>query len=116
MLLIGVEPMKNNQNKTMKKVKLFEQFVTEKKVDYQVYHDSYAEAITAALEYAKASGYEVDEDDVWNEISMGPKRPGDGFTNRITITLHKNGKEQKKALQISVYGMGNRYELNAYIS
>ena len=47
----------------MKHIKLFEQFVTEKKVDYQVYHDSYAEAITAALEYAKASGYEVDEDD-----------------------------------------------------
>jgi len=100
----------------MKRVKLFEQFLSEKKSDYQVYHGSYSEAITAALEYAKSSGYEVDEDDVWNKISMGPKRPGDGFTNRMTITLYKNGKEQKKDLQISVYGMGNRYELNAYIS
>ncbi len=37
------------------------------------------------------------------------------ITNRFTITLFKNGKEQKKALQIQVYGMSNRYELNAYI-
>jgi hypothetical protein len=28
----------------------------------------------------------------------------------------KNGKEQRKALSIQVYGMKNSYELNAYIS
>jgi hypothetical protein len=47
---------------------------------------------------------------------MGPKKPGDGFTNRFTITLFKHGKEQKKALGISIYGMGDKYELNTYIS
>ena len=100
----------------MKHTLLFEQFVTEKKSDYQVYHNTYSAAISTALEYAKANGYDVDEDDVWHKISMGNKKPKDGVTNKFTVGLSKDGKEQKKALQIQVYGMGNKYELNAYIS
>lgn len=100
----------------MKHTLLFEQFVTEKKSSYQVYHNTYSAAISTALEYAKANGYDVDEDDVWHKISMGDKKPKDGVTNKFTVGLSKDGKEQKKALQIQVYGMGNKYELNAYIS
>ena len=47
---------------------------------------------------------------------MGDKKPKDGVTNKFTITLFKDGKEQKKALQVQVYGMGNKYELNTYIA
>ena len=47
---------------------------------------------------------------------MGSKKPSEGKTNRFTIGLLKNGKEQRKALSIQVYGMKNSYELNAYIS
>ena len=100
----------------MKKVKLFEQFLTEKKSDYQVYHNMYSSAIDAALEYAESQGYMYNKEETAVKIGMGPKKPGDGFTNRFTITLFKDGKEQKKALQISIYGMGNKYELNAYIA
>ena len=100
----------------MKHTLLFEQYLTEKKSDYQVYHNTYSAAINTALEYAKANGYDVDENDVWNKISMGDKKPKDGVTNKFTITLFKDGKEQKKALQIQVYGMGDKYELNAYIA
>lgn len=100
----------------MKKVKLFEQFLTEKKSDYQVYHNMYSSAIDAALEYAESQGYTYDKEETATKIGMGPKKPGDGFTNRFTITLFKDGKEQKKALQISIYGMGNKYELNTYIA
>ena len=84
--------------------------------DYQVYHNNYSSAIDEALDYAKSKGYEPDADDVWNKISMGNKKPKEGDTNRFTITLFKDGKEQKKSLQIQVYGMKNKYELNAYIS
>jgi hypothetical protein len=83
---------------------------------YQVYHNTYSSAISEALEYAKKKGYEYSEDDVWNRISMGNKKPSEGKTNRATITLFKDGKEQKKALQIQVYGMKKGYELNAYIN
>jgi hypothetical protein len=86
------------------------------KSGYEVYHNSYSSAIDEALDYAKSKGYEPDADDVWNEISMGKKKPKEGDTNRFSIKLFKDGKEQKKALQIQVYGMKNKYELNAYIN
>ena len=100
----------------MKHIKLYEQFLTEKKSAYEVYHRSYTDAINTALEYAESQGYTYDKEEIAIKIGMGPKRPGDGFTNRFTITLYKDGKEQKKDLQISVYGMGSKYELNVYIA
>jgi hypothetical protein len=87
-----------------------------KNQELQVYHNSYSEAITAATDYAESRGYKLDEDDVWNRISMGDKKPGHGKTNRATVGLTKDGKDQKKALHIQVYGMKNKYELNAYIN
>ena len=100
----------------MKYTKLFEQFLNEKKSDYQVYHNTYSSAVDAALEYARSNGYEVVMDDVWNEISVGPKKPSEGKTNKATVGLTKDGKPQRKALQIQIYGMGNKYELNTYIN
>jgi hypothetical protein len=99
----------------MKHVKIYEDFFNEKK-DYQVYHNSYTSAIDAALEYAESQGYTYDREETFTKIGMGDKKPKEGVTNKVTITLFKNGKEQKKALQIQVYGMSNRYELNAYIA
>ena len=98
----------------MKLVKLFEQFVNEKS-DYPVYHNTYSSAVDAALEYAKSKGYEINDDDVWNEISVGPKKPSEGVTNKASIGLTKDGKPQRKMLHLQIYGMKNRYELNTYI-
>lgn len=109
-------------NKTQKKinniqhVNLFEEFLIESKNDYQVYHNTYSSAVNAALEYVKSKGYDPDEDDVWNQISTGPTKPAAGKTNKATISLVKNGKPQRKALHIQIYGTGTRYELNTYIS
>jgi hypothetical protein len=47
---------------------------------------------------------------------MGPKKPSEGKTNSFSIELFKDGKEQKKMLHIQIYGMKNKYELNAYIN
>ena len=52
------------------------------------------------------------------EIGSGPAKPKKGKTNKFNISLSKNGKEQKKALQIQVYNRGtneNEFELNMYI-
>jgi len=100
----------------MKHLLTNEQFLNEAKADFQVYHNTYSSAVDAALEYARSRGYEVVEDDVWNEISVGPKKPKDGVTNKASIGLTKDGKPQKKMLQVQIYGMGNKYELNAYIN
>lgn len=101
---------------------------------YQVYHKSYTSAINTALEYAEKQGYEYDKEETAREIGMGPKKPSAGKTNRFTISLTKDGKPQRKALQIQVYNMGtfkrdtdgsmtrsvfggqNEYELNCYIA
>lgn len=83
---------------------------------YQIYHNSYTSAINTAKEYAENQGYEIDEEDVFNRIAVGPKKPSEGKTNRVSVDLLKNGVPQKKQLHIQVYGMGNgRYELNTYI-
>jgi len=81
-----------------------------------VYHKSYTSAVNAALEYAEKKGYTYDQEEVSSEIGLGPKKPKEGDTNRFTISLKKDDKEQKKALHIQIYGMKEKYELNCYIN
>jgi len=118
-------------------VRLFEgvnESITEAKSEYMVYHKTYTTAINTAKEYAEKKGYEVDDEDAFRKIGMGPRKPSDGKTNRFSVELTKNGKPQKKMLHIQVYGMGtykrnsdgsktrslhggqNEYELNCYIN
>lgn len=89
--------------------------IKEAKSDYEVYHKSYTSAINAARDYAEKKGYEINDDDAFRQIGMGPRKPSEGKTNRFSIELSKDGKVQRKKLQIQVYGMRNSYELNAYI-
>jgi hypothetical protein len=86
------------------------------KKNYETYHNTYTSAINTALEYAERNGYTYNADETAQKIGFGPKKPDEGVTNRFTITLFKNGIEQKKALQIQVYGMRDKYELNCYIA
>ena len=83
--------------------------------DLKVYHKSYTEAIQTAKEYALKRGYMVDDDDSFRKIGMGPKRPSEGKTNKMSVELTKGGKPAKQQLHIQVYGMKNGYELNCYI-
>ena len=89
--------------------------VLEAKSDYEVYHKSYTSAIEAARAYAEKKGFEINNDDAFSKIGVGPKKPSEGKTNRFSIELLRGGKEQRKQLHIQVYGMKNGYELNAYI-
>jgi hypothetical protein len=95
--------------------KFVRESVTEAKTPYEVYHKSYTSAIEAAREYAEKKGFEIDNDDSFRKIGMGPRKPSEGKTNSFSIQLTKDGKLQRKQLHIQVYGMKNSYELNAYI-
>jgi hypothetical protein len=95
---------------------LVKSVIRENKGDYETYHNSYTSAINAAKAYAEKKGYEINDDDSFTKIGMGPKKPSEGKTNRFSIELSKDGKVQKKQLHIQVYGMKSKYELNAYIS
>ena len=89
--------------------------VNEAQAKYDVYHNSYTSAIQSAREYAEKQGYTINDDDSFTKIGLGPRKPSEGKTNRFSIELSKDGKVQRKMLQIQVYGMRNKYELNCYI-
>ena len=96
----------------------FKEFLSlqEAKDSYQINHPTYSSAISTALEFAKAKGFDMDPDEVFTQTGILNKKPKEGQTTRVSIPLTKNGKVQKKALQIQVYGKENgNFELNAYI-
>ena len=87
--------------------------------------DTYFKTASEASEYAKKQaekkGFQVDEDDWQSQIGMGGRynrmRPSVGKTHSFSIGLTKNGKPQKKSLNISLYGMDSgKYELIHYIN
>lgn len=85
------------------------------------YYKSASDAADAARKYAEKKGFEIDEDDWQTQIAMGGKhnrlRPGVGKTHSFSVGLVKNGKPQRKMLQISIFGMpSGKYELTQYIN
>ncbi len=87
-----------------------------KEGDYPLYHKTFTSASQAALDLVKKRGFEIDDDDWFNQVSTGPKKPGKGKTNRYVVKVTKNGRETKKRLAFQVYGMDSgKYELNAYV-
>ncbi len=88
-------------------------------------NDTYFKSFTDAVEFARKAtekrGFTIDEDDWQTQIAFGGKysrsRPSKGKTNSFTVGLLKNGKPQRKSLQISVFGMpSGSYELTHYIN
>lgn len=103
-----------------KPMKTYSQFIAEarrkSKKDYVIYHNSYSDAVAEAIALAQRQGYEVDEDDYFNKVSTGPRKPSEGKTNSIKLLLTKNGKPVRNMLVFQVYGMKRQYELTAYVS
>jgi hypothetical protein len=84
--------------------------------NFEVYHNTFSSAVQTAQQYAESKGYTIDENEWFNQIATGPKKPEAGKTNRYSVSLIANGKPSNKTLNIQVYNMGNRYELNCYIA
>lgn len=83
---------------------------------YQIYHNTFTSAVKAVTDLIKNNGFEYDEDEFFEKITVGPGKPAKGKTFKATLSLFKNGKEQRKAIHFQVYAEDNRYELNCYIS
>lgn len=83
---------------------------------FETYHKTYASAMQEAYDYAEQNGYLVDEEDIFQQVTTGRGKPRVGETRSHSLGLSKNGKKQRKALQVQVYAMeSGTYELNAYI-
>jgi hypothetical protein len=79
------------------------------------YYNTLGEALDAAQQMAESRGFTVDTDDLFNQFGTGGV--GYGETKRGNIVLYKEGKEQRRALQIIIYRMdGGNYELTTYIN
>ena len=83
--------------------------------NYKLYHNTFSGAVQEAIAVAKKKGFDVDEDDWSDKVATGPKKPSKDKTNSYSIKLMKNGKPVRQMLQIQVYNMGAKYELNTYV-
>jgi hypothetical protein len=99
----------------LEKPKFKEEVELDEASNYKLYHTTFSAAVQEAIAVAKKQGYEVDEEDWQNKVATGPKKPSKDKTNSYSIDLTKNGSPTKKKLQIQVYNMGEKYELNTYV-
>ena len=86
---------------------------------------TYFNSSTDAVQYAKLEsekkGFEIDMQDWYTQINLGGiysrLRPNIDEYKTFIIGLIKNGKEQKKCLSITLYGMqSGKIELTFYIN
>lgn len=82
---------------------------------YEVYHSTYSSAVQTAAKEAEKRGYSIDDDEWQRVVASGPSKPSKDKTNRLSLSLMKDGKPSKKHLQMQVYNTGEKYELNMYI-
>jgi hypothetical protein len=87
----------------------------EKAPNYKLYHTTFSAAVQEAMAVAKKQGYKVDEEDWQNKVVTVPKKPSKDKANSYSIDMTTNGSPNKKKLQIQVYNMGKKYELNTYV-
>lgn len=96
------------------KLSKFSQFF-EAKSDYIIYHSSYTSAVQEVEAYAVKNGYTLDDEQMAQDIGLGPAKPKNGKTNKFHLDIYKGDKLQKKKLQVQIYGDEGRFELNMYV-
>ena len=102
-----------------KKEKKEEEVVEAKKGNYELYHDTMSGALQHALQVAlDKHKWEVDAEDWFQKVNMGPKKPSKGKTNSYSLSGYEypSGKPTRKRLHAQVYAMDSgKYELNMYV-
>ena len=76
---------------------------------YDLYHKDFSGAMQHAYAHAKRKfGITIDKDEISDKVATGPSKPSKGKTNSYRL------KGDKGSVQIQVYNMGSRFELNMY--
>jgi len=92
-------------------VKVIEGYFPEQKssTGYDLYHKDFSGAMQHAYAHAKKKlGITIDNDEIDDKVASGPRKPSKGKTNSYRL------KGDKGAVQIQVYNMGSKFELNMY--
>lgn len=80
------------------------------------YFDTQSGAVEAAITKAQSRGFEVNDEDIANSV-FAQGWVGTENNRSGSIPLYKDGVEQRKMLQISLYRMpSGKYELTSYIN
>lgn len=96
-------------------------FITKKASEGVIYeseefYKTYSSAIDSVKDSAEEAGYELDMDEYGNAYTDAFDKPKEGQTKENSITLYKNGKKQRKAIHVSIYGRKNGFEVTTYIN
>jgi len=84
-------------------------FVESVKAPYEIYHKDFSGAMQHAYASAKKNyGITVKPSEIDDKVASGPRKPGNGKTNSYRL------KGDRGAIQVQVYNMGSKYELNMY--
>ena len=85
--------------------------------DYTLYHKSYTDAINHALSHHQKSGLHVSDDDRFQHVGVGSKKPSEGNTTSVSMpATHISGKKHMVHVQVFNKGGTHPYELNTYSS
>ena len=85
--------------------------------EYTLYHKSYTDAINHALSHHEKSGLHVSDDDRFQHVGVGSKKPSEGNTTSVNIpATHTSGKKHMIHVQVFNKGGTHPYELNTYSS
>ena len=81
---------------------------------YELYHKTLGGAIDTAVSHAKSKfGISISDEERMDKVGLGPRKPSKGKTNSYRLMgTDKSGKS--KGVQVQVYNMGSKYELNMY--
>jgi len=84
---------------------------------YTLYHKSYTDAINHALSHHQKSGLHVSDDDRFQHVGVGSKKPSEGNTTSVSMpATHTSGKKHMVHVQVFNKGGTHPYELNTYSS
>lgn len=93
-------------------MKTFKQFTNE---GVGVYHDTMSAAFAHVVKELGKKGIEFDQEEFFQKVNSGPRKPQPGKTNSYSIALKGTKGKKQKFAHVQVYGMDNgKYELNWY--
>ena len=78
---------------------------------YEIFHKDFSSAMQHATAFAKSKGQPIKKDEIDNKVATGPKKPSKGKENSYTLETEKG-----KRWSVQVYNMGNKFELNRYLT
>ena len=78
---------------------------------YEIFHKDFSSAMQHATSFAKSKGQPIKKDEIDNKVATGPKKPSKGKENSYTLETEKG-----KRWSVQVYNMGNKFELNMYLT